>query len=185
MNVLLPVVTAALVSMLFGSVAAALISHVLSSRRSEREYRLKKLEELQGCVAAWCIDLVHLHHGWGEVARGTQTWNLTVEQSNEGRRGAWGRCATALTIANLYFEELVPSVEQIRKVHVDMETNLDVFSKAQEDLVPNVHFEKEFDDAIERIEGDLQDNFNERLYEAARQIRRRTLLGWLSSFRER
>jgi hypothetical protein len=45
-QILIPALISAVVSVLFGSVAAAIVSDFLAISRADKEYRLKKLEEL-------------------------------------------------------------------------------------------------------------------------------------------
>ena len=75
MQILIPALIAAVVSMFFGSVAAAIVSHFLTVSRADKEYRLKKLEELFIAVQFWCNHLKKVYFNLSEVAANNLTWN--------------------------------------------------------------------------------------------------------------
>jgi hypothetical protein len=74
MTLVLPAMIAAIVSILFGSVAAAVVSHALGAARGDKEYRLKKLEELFVSIECACRNLIiHYHYLWN-VTDPVMTW---------------------------------------------------------------------------------------------------------------
>jgi hypothetical protein len=85
-EIIVPALIAALVSILFGSVAAAIVSHLLTISRADKEYKLKKLEELFIAVQFWCNHLKKVYFNLGEgCSSQPNVERRTVERCSENR----------------------------------------------------------------------------------------------------
>lgn len=129
MNFLLP----ALASILFGSVAAALVSHFLTTFRADQEYRLKKLEELYVAIEAASQHLRFHYYNMRNVASGILPWQESFEKGNALLLDYRREYSTATMIASIYFPDLVyvvgllqveaekvsATVESLRNVYVN------------------------------------------------------------------
>jgi hypothetical protein len=112
MNILLPI----LASVLFGSVAAALVSHFLTTFRADREYRLRKLEELYMALEAASRHLRLLYHLMTKVADCTMSWKDAAQKSDTLTGEFQRDQATAKMIASVYFPDLVFVVDRLQEV---------------------------------------------------------------------
>src|SRR5437763_11656686 len=113
-DILVPALVAAAVSIFFGSASAALLSHVLSSYRAEKEYRLKKLEELFSAVQTW-VHLQRIYHfRLCDIATAETTGNEGVELANRAGEQAQREFYRAFMISKIYFGDLTHSLNRIR-----------------------------------------------------------------------
>jgi hypothetical protein len=177
-DVLLPALVAAAVSVLFGSASAAFLSHTLSSYRAEKEYRLKKLEDLFSAVQMW----VHLkrifYFRLSDIATGDSTGNEGTELANNAGEQAEREYSKALLIAKIYFNDLTYSMDRIRTLEDEAADTAARFITEQTDGTKY----PVYDEAFGRTRGDLldrRDAFHEKLFEEAEKVRRWDIAQWV------
>lgn len=170
MNLLLPSLIAAVISVLFGSVAAAFVSHLLASRRAEYEFRLKKLEELYLAVEAASRNLLLHFDILKNVARGSISWAdglarggpLLVEYST--------RYAVAMMLCKVYFPGLIHPVELIGALEFSCKETLEKFTSAYKPGFALPEYAKAYEAAVIELKN-RRSNAYERVFEAAEELR--------------
>jgi hypothetical protein len=176
-DILLPAIVAAAVSVLFGSASAALLSHVLSSFRAEKEYRLKKLEELFSAVQTW----VHLrriyHFRLCDIATAETTGNEGVELANSAGEQAQREYYKSLMISKIYFEDLTPPLDRIRECEEKGREIAARFVSEQVNGNKYPAYQQAFDDVCSNLIK-FRDEFDEKLFEEAKRVTRGALLAW-------
>ena len=174
MNILFPV----LASILFGSVAAALVSHFLTSFRADSEYRLRKLEELYLAVEASSRDLrLHYHHMLN-VAEGTRSWEDAAEKGDALMIDFQRDHHTAKMIASIYFPDLVYVVDRMGEVADQLHKTIDSFRAERIEGNDYPAYQSEFAAASQAVRQRKQE-VCEKIVETSKDVRRgwfRTLL---------
>lgn len=133
MQILIPALIAAVVSMFFGSVAAAIVSHFLTVSRADKEYRLKKLEELFIAVQFWCNHLKKVYFNLSEVAANNLTWNGARLRDVPRIEQAEASYAAALMLSNVFFKDLTFPLERIIELRNELLQLLTKFKTIQQD----------------------------------------------------
>jgi len=180
-EIIVPALIAALVSILFGSVAAAIVSHLLAISRAEKEYRLKKLEELFIAVQFWCNHLKKVYFNLSEVAAGHVTWNDGLLRNVPRIEEAEKSYATALMLSNVFFKDLTFVLEQITKLVDELYVVRTQFKANHQDGRAMPEYVTQFGQGVNRFE-QLQNEFNEKLYQVAVDTNRGKLLASIKRY---
>jgi hypothetical protein len=159
-QLLITTLISAVVSVLFGSVAAAIVSHFLAISRADKEYRLKKLEELFIAVQFWCNHLKKVYFNLGEVAAGHLPWNEARLRDLPRIEQAEASYATALVLSNVFFKDLTFPLEQISKFVDELWMLRTQFKAIHGDFHPLPDYVTQFGEGMNRLQH-LQNEFNE------------------------
>jgi hypothetical protein len=178
MNILTPVLITALVSALFGSVSAAVFSHLLTSFRADKEYRLRKLEELYLTVESAGRNLRISFHYWAEVAGGVMLWIDAVDRGQVPLLDFQREHSTAMMIANIYFPDLAHIVDRLAQLARDVDGKVNAFRVVQIDGMQFPSYESEFSAAAEEMKKRQQEAC-EKIIDASQEVRRGRLFGRL------
>lgn len=174
MNFLLPVFA----SVLFGSVAAALVSHLLTSFRADQEYRLKKLEELYVAIEASVRHVRMIYHSLINVAHGALSWKDAVVKGDALMVNYQRDHSTATMIASVYFPDLVCVVERLGNFVERFQAEQIVPFRAQHvDGRQSPTYEAEFKAARAELRKRKQEAC-EKVVETSNDVRR----GWFRTF---
>jgi hypothetical protein len=174
MNFLFPV----LASVLFGSVAAALVAHFLTTFRADLEYRLRKLEELYVALEASVRHVRVIYHDMSNVALGALSWKDAVAKGDRLMSDFQRDHSTATMIASIYFPDLVYVVERIRDFVEEFHTEtIDPFTAVHVDGVKLPPFQRQFKTARADLRKRMQEAC-EKVVETSNDLRR----GWFRTF---
>jgi hypothetical protein len=174
-----PAVVAAIVAIFFGSFSAALVTHLLTSYRADKEYRLQKTEELFNALHGWNKHQRYYYHQYQLIAGGYVDWETGVKAATAESVAMFPYYATVSIIANVYFPCLVPSIEGLDKFHTEVNVVIDRFRESVQKVAPS--YETEFERADKRSR-DLRREIDEKVFELARAVRRGSVLTWLRDF---
>jgi hypothetical protein len=131
-----------IVSVATSGVVSAIVAHMLSTGRAEKEFRRKKLEELFMAVHTDCTKLFSTNLIWPRVMRGEITYDegndLLIKNLSDRDKSA----DIALMLINICFPDLRPSFQtmlqrrdQISQIHSEFKKayqrgeNCDAFVK--------------------------------------------------------
>jgi hypothetical protein len=179
-DILLPALVAAGVSILFGSASAALLSHTLSSYKADKEYRLRRLEELFSAVQTWVhFKRIYYFH-LSDIATADTKGDEGVELANSAGEQAQREYYRAFMISTIYFEDLTHPLNQILNLDTEGQELLARFAKEQTDGMKY----PSYDEAFERARSELlkrRDEFNEKFFEEAGRVKRGRMLDWFQA----
>jgi hypothetical protein len=177
-DILLPALVAAAVSILFGSASAAFLSHTLSSYRADKEYRLKKLEDLFSAVQTW----VHLkrifYFRLSDIATTETKANEGVELANSAGEQAHREYCRAFMISKIYFVDLTHPINRIHQLDKEGQELAERFIKEQSDGCKYPSYDEGFEGARSELLKS-RDEFNEKLFEEAAKVERGRILDWV------
>jgi hypothetical protein len=143
---------------------------------------LKKLEELFLAVQAWTRHLRLIFYYLSETARGVYNWEKGIGYANEQREHGQPHFATAKMVSNVYFSDLTHVVNLIEKFDIDMHAEMSLFLEQYLQGTANLDDYKTKFDRAEKRAKELRNEFNEKLYRAAADIRRGRIWTWLRNY---
>jgi hypothetical protein len=165
----------------------AVISHLLSSRRADKEHRLAKLEEVVASMQKSTVNEDKTIHYYMETANGHLTWTEAVKLSDTFLQEASPFKRLAVAICSIYFDD---SAQICRRtviansgVSVRLAKNYkDSFPSGGYAIVPA--FRSELEAARAALHA-AQQEFEQKVLETAKRISRGRLLDWLKEILNR
>jgi hypothetical protein len=103
-----------ILTILGSGVVSAVVAQKLATSRAEREFRLKKLEELYSAVHRYCNHLTTANFMWLRVMSGELNYNEGLELLLKQAQSVNDRShETAVMLINIYFPELRQSFQAL------------------------------------------------------------------------
>ncbi|MCI0675731.1 MAG: hypothetical protein L0Y42_08150 [Phycisphaerales bacterium] len=160
-QILLAVLTIAM-----SGVVAAVVTSILNTRREERQFRRKRLEELYRAFTGFCTQLdVHwLHHT--SVMTGKIDHNQALDLTIAAGEGEERHFENVEMLAAIYWPEFNPFVDELKQLRSQAN---DILHAHKQRYLAGHREDKESFDAIRRV-GESLDNLRDRFRDKVREI---------------
>ena len=170
----------ALLALIFGGVTSAFVTQVLASHRADKEYSLKKLEELSKQVNLYCQHLHNVIFNFYDLANALMAWEeLAAKNKGENDALTYGEGAME-SLTGIYFPDLVYPLNRLKELADSVALAGVNFRRVQSDgeKCPTelANFVKASDTLLT-----IQKEFQLKIYETANSIREGSVVRWLKA----
>lgn len=158
--------------MLTSGVVSAVVSHHLTKRMQELEFRRGKIEELFLAVQSWCTAFSAHNVVWPRVMQGVLDYNEALDLQIANPPRSEGKLEMATMLVNIYFRSLREQLQRLIGSKDSVNSQLRVFQESYRSGGPHsshAGLVRPFHQAMVAFE-DEQRRFNDALFEVAERL---------------